>query len=381
MTRGGIPPVAYVLTALLAGSVLLLLFAREGGRAFPSIASSKPSGLRALAEILGNAGYDVVLEGASRPKLEPDDLAVTVQLSTQASPLDAPEGSPEERVQTIVKEHEWSGGAHLRLQIPGDFDERSRLAQNSRSPVRNPYGPKGSPPLHVQDLPETPFGIEASAVEDRVPLWVLPDLVARRTWAYVDTSSGARSVTLPYGLALTNRFIDRADHARIAAAIVAALAPEGGRVVFLEASFGNVREPSLLADLGPWAVAAQWQFLLLFVVVAYSLGKRFGLPDPGRVTERGARELVDAYATLMQRAKRRDLALRILADRAEARARSVLRLPVGASLSYGGRCPVSLLEALTIAREDRDWTTAEATSVAARLQQAVEDVERGRDRG
>lgn len=379
MTRGGIPPVAYVLTALLAGSVLLLLFAREGGRASPTIASSKPSGLRALAEILGDAGYEVVLDGASRPKLEPEDLAVTVKLGF-ASMFASAEDSPAERVRRVVAEHEQAGGAHLRLMIPVDFDASSRLATPTRSPVRNPYGPKDAKPLYVQDLPETPSNIDTSVVEDWVPLWVLPDQSARRTWAYVDTASGARSVTLPYGMALTNRFIDRADHARIAAAIVGALASKGGRVVFLEASFGNVREPSLLADLGPWAVAAQWQSLLLFLVVAYSLGKRFGLPDPGRITERGARELVDAYGTLMMRAKRRDLALSILADRAEAQARAVLRLPVGAPLNHGGRCPVNLLEAITIAREDRDWTTVEATAVAARLQRALAELGRGSDR-
>jgi hypothetical protein len=375
LNRTGLPAAAYALTALLAASVVLLLFGREGSRTNPTIESSRPSGLRAAAEVLRAAGYRVVQDTSSRPRLSGNDLVVVVEIDDWQA-LDRPPDSPERRAFGMAMRHVEAGGAGIRLTLPGDFDAASRRMSDEIVEARNPYR-QNDPPIRVlRGLPDLPFEPSGRA---RVSLLRAGTGPLAEDWAFISPDAGPRAVRIAEAMSLTNRYIDRAGHAIGLLKIVNAIAHEGGRVVFAEATFGNVREPSLAAELGPWMVALQWQFGLLFLVVAYSLGKRFGLPQAGRVREQGAMESVDAFATLMMRARRPGLALHLLADRAEARARAALRLPREAPLTYMGIAPAALLEALAIAREGEvRWTVREAASHAARIQAIVEEIERSR---
>jgi hypothetical protein len=150
---------------------------------------------------------------------------------------------------------------------------------------------------------------------------------------------------------VTNRFIDRADDARAALAMVAMVAPPGAHLIFTEAAFGHVVPPSLMETIGPWAYAGWQQLLFLGVVVVYTLGKRFGIPDEVRPPQRGSRELLDAISDTYMRGRHTQAAMQSALDRTEVQLRSALRVPRGASFTdLARRLPDDLAEALRALR-------------------------------
>ena len=96
--------------------------------------------------------------------------------------------------------------------------------------------------------------------------------------------------------------------------------------MFTEASFGHIYDRGLLESIGPWANAAWQQLLILGIVIAFTLGKRFGLPEETKRTQRGSRELLDAIADTYQRAGTTQTALLNAYRDADSDLRTVLKL-------------------------------------------------------
>jgi hypothetical protein len=86
-----------------------------------------------------------------------------------------------------------------------------------------------------------------------------------------------------------------------------------------------------MASIGTWASAAWWQMIILFILICYALGKRFGLPEIGRQGQRGGRELVDAYSDVVSRANKPQIALKKIVRETDREIRK--RFSISADLS------------------------------------------------
>ncbi|HTQ10920.1 MAG TPA: hypothetical protein VMI31_12665, partial [Fimbriimonadaceae bacterium] len=132
-------------------------------------------------------------------------------------------------------------------------------------------------------------------------------------------------LTVADGYIASNRFIDQAQNASLLMRMVSTIAPKGSRIVFTEATYSDT-EPGLMELLGPGAVGAWYQGIFLFIVIVYSLGKRFGLPDETRPAQTGQRELVEAIADAYRRAGATRIACRSAYDRADLQVRRALKI-------------------------------------------------------
>jgi hypothetical protein len=115
--------------------------------------------------------------------------------------------------------------------------------------------------------------------------------------------------------------------------VVRTVAPSGGTLVFDESMIGNAEAPTVANTLGKWAVAARWQAGILFVVLIYTLSRRFGLPVTERRSVRGSRELFDAISDVFRRTGNTGLALDNLLVECDQRIRRVLSAPNSAKRS------------------------------------------------
>ncbi|MFQ3678764.1 MAG: hypothetical protein SNJ74_12590, partial [Fimbriimonadaceae bacterium] len=169
------------------------------------------------------------------------------------------------------------------------------------------------------------------------------------------------------GTAATNRFIDQFDNAAFLLSVVADAAGPKRKVAIVDVLAGVSSEPSALGFIGPWAEAMGWQVVVLFVVVAWTWGSRFGLPVAWRGREVGTRELVDALADTMQRSGVASAALAAVVEDADHIVRRRAKLPMDAPVSARNRAiPPSLGQALV----EAEAAASEPISSAVALQLA-----------
>jgi hypothetical protein len=166
---------------------------------------------------------------------------------------------------------------------------------------------------------------------DSTPIWF--DKESNEPLAVYYRINDRESVYIEDAVAATNRYIARNDNAALFAGLVRSLAKPGGKVVFIEASVGNIVQQSLLDIVGGWAISAWWQILLLGAVVIYTMGKRFGIADVTAYRQRGTRELVDAVADVYKRSGATHAALEAVYKDCDRRVRQALKLGRDASRS------------------------------------------------
>jgi len=300
----------WALLGLLVLSGGLLYLGQREGVPQPSADSYNPSGSRALAELLRQSGFRVRVERSSKPTFEKSDLAVAFKIGADEYLPAGVSGSQETPLRGRIRSHLEAGGRVLILHLPYRFDTASKHAFENQHQVF----------LHSNESEAQDFVVSAGEsltesiaydplVEDEPGLGIAFDeasLEFARLSSYQEGTVG--SVYDATGF--TNRFLDREDNAAFALWIVSMLNPGKDRVVILEAMHSAPIDPGLLSMLGPWAVGGWWQCVLLFLVIAYSLGRRFGLPEVDRREQRGGRELVDAYADVLGRARMARIALK-----------------------------------------------------------------------
>jgi hypothetical protein len=174
------------------------------------------------------------------------------------------------------------------------------------------------------------------------------------------------------GIGCTNRFLDAEQNAAFFLKLARMFAPEHGRIVIAEALGGQAVEPGLLATIGTWASVAWWQLILVFIVLVFTFGRRFGLPEVERYHQRGGRELVDAYADVLSRSKKPQIALKKVVDEVDKDVRK--RFSISADLSPARRnevLPPSLGLALS-----RAGVAAESSLTDSAAVQLLKDLER-----
>jgi len=341
--RTGLPLIAWILTGLLGLSAALLSMGQQDSETNPDSSSYSPSGLSAFRQVLMDAGYQVVINRQERPKLQPNDVAIAFERKTKPKDqsIALTEVKSEEKMfQSYFQNLIEVGHKGILFKIDKDYYTASKQAT-------------AGPPAVVKDaIKGTEYHVSQSSDLDQLNynsddgnLTLLTTPTS--AFARIQQKKNGQLIVVRDGIGVTNRFIDKADNARCFVSLVAAMAPPRSRIVLLEASFGNVRKPSLMEAIGPWANAAWQQLLFLGLVIAYTLSRRFGIGEETRPVQRGSRELVDALGDTLGRARANQATLAALAKTADNDIRLALKLPRDATRAERDRhLPATLQSAL-----------------------------------
>jgi hypothetical protein len=355
-----------VLLGLLLLSAVALTFARREAGAFPSATSYGPSGLRAFVELLHRNDISTRVEVRQNPRLGPSDLAVAFFLEPRIPGETGAEG--EEAIRRALREHVSAGGTALSAVVAPNFRAATMMVTD------NPHTVTRGPESRLVTAGYVSISTPPFVSVGQAPVWFEGGATH---FAVAYPQGQGVGIHIRDGILATNRFIGQHENAAVLLDLVRSLKQEGGAVVFLEAAFGGGSAPGLLETIGAWAPVMWMQVLFLFAVIAYTLGKRFGLAEQDRPPQRGARELVDAVAMLYQRARATDLALSKLIRDTERDLRAHLKLPAEAPESMLLMAlPESLRTALAEARaavEDEVRTPPrEALRLGGRIQREAD---------
>lgn len=318
---------AWLLAGFLLITAALLFSAREEHLAYPSATNVRASGYAAFAELLRRDGYHVTIDRSISPRIDRDSLAISTFFGRSTySELEegmfsgpAPPAEPEPYLESLA-EHVRAGGSVLSIQHRKYFDRASKVSKEPNS-IRSAKAEERTYEINARYTTE--MGEVAGFEETDYWGWYM------RGYPFVKylASGDGVMVSVADGLPATNRFLDQNDNAEFMLDLVRRLAAPGSEVVFVEAGIGNFESPTVVRTLGDWAVAARWQTLLLFVVLLFTLGRRFGLPERDRLVHRGSRELFDAVADVFRRSRNTGLALDNVLGECDQRMRAVLRGP------------------------------------------------------
>ncbi|HVT14487.1 MAG TPA: DUF4350 domain-containing protein [Fimbriimonadaceae bacterium] len=319
--------VAWSLLGVLAVAAFMITLSRTAGRADPKIDSYRPSGLAAFADLLRANGYEVTSTTSAFPRLGKNDIAVACLAEGQArgDDLEINDDTPGAlgRLSQFIQD----GGKAVLLPIDVNFDDMS-----SRVEIRKGISEFLSPPISVA-IHTSETDLHTSLPSDLVSVGIVHDQYnPQADIASLTRYTDGTVLSFSDGYMATNRFIDRVQNADVLIGSLSTIAPKGSRLVFVESTFDNER-PGLLEILGPGAIGAWYQSLFLFVVIVFTLGKRFGLPEEVRPAQTGQRELVNAVADTYRRARSTRAACRATYDRADAEVRKSLKLSTDAAAS------------------------------------------------
>lgn len=328
LKRSGLPSIAWVLVGLLGVAALLLTLGQQDTETNPEVSSFSPSGISAFSELLKQNGVSVVVDQQPKPRLMPNDILVAFARKSPDEISLAANQNPEAEFRNYFWKQIQDGHSGILLNVDKDFSGGSKKVVEREPLLVNDSatGESFKVSTSLADQAEIDDPDELESMVD-VTLWTNSNLAFLKAYRFKQGTA----LVVKDGIGITNRFIDKNDNARAFTSLISILHKPGSRVVFAEASFGNVHERGLLETIGPWANAAWQQLLFLGVVVVFTLGRRFGLPEETRTVQRGSRELLDAVGDTFHRAKSTQIALETAWLRADIELRLVLKLPKDAS--------------------------------------------------
>ena len=345
MKKTGMPIIAWVLVGLLAIAAGLISLGHQDSEAQPQVSSFSPSGVSAFAELLRKSGIQVEVRSESKPKVEPNDVLVAFKMVGSDSDVEPDSGTQEDRFNKNFWTAIEKGAVGIELPLKEDYLNASRVTTKTPYVTVTDHSTGSSYKVTDSGVTDSNAFDEADDKESTVHLSLWQDKGGPFLKAY---RYGKGTLLVPRdGIGITNRFIDKFDNARAFSSLFSILAGKGKRVIFAEASFGNVHDPGLLEMIGAWANAAWQQLIFLGIVVALTLGKRFGYPDEIRSSQRSSRELLDAVADTYQRAHSTKAVLETAYLSADTDLRLVLKLAKDAPRTERDRnLPVPLQNAL-----------------------------------
>lgn len=307
-----IPRLVWVGLLFLGISTALMMLSKSSQVVNPSAASYDPSGLRAFADLLRSEGYSVRLDRTPIPNFEKGDVAIAVFLDKTSSW--GGDAETPSNVARALGDHFNSGGSVILSTVPGDGLPGPKTFSTTVTSI-----------LGKPNREAVVTRTEGSGILDQwdecdvyIPSWKAGASTVAGLHLFED---GGTLHEVADATGATNRFIDRQDNAAFWLDIVRAVSEPTSTIVFVEAASGNADAKGLLGALGEWASLAWAQVLILLLVVGYTLGKPFGLPERGRTTQRGGRDLADALAAILGRSRRYDIAMQALQRQAVHRTR------------------------------------------------------------
>lgn len=342
----GFPRFIWVLLGLLAIGAGVLSLGKRDVKAEPSAFSLGPSGVSAFVDLLRKAGYEVRIDKRSHPVFDEREVGIAFRTLTPATDLHSTSQlanfkqlEKEQRFQRDLLTEVGKGARAFLFMVPNDFLDHSRdllgakpvsvdtsFVEHRTLQLRSLTQDSWMPPGTVEDVFSSESDEAPIADEATVRLW----WTSKNIVAHAHRIGKGSLVTAEASF-LTNRFIDQAEDADGALRLVRILAHPGDRIVIAEAGVGDPDDPGLIEAIGAWALGAWRQLIVLGVVVIYTLGKRFGIPDESRAPQRGSRDLVDGLTFTFQRGRQTRAAIATAKTRIDSDLRNALRLPRDAS--------------------------------------------------
>ena len=333
VSRFGIPVYAWGLLGLLVLATGLLLVGRSDQTANPSISNYGPSGLAAWAELLRRDGYRVRIEADPTPRFKRGDVVFAADLRWPAEEFNmgVVVQDPAAVTAKLVQEYVQQSGLAIITTIPHDFETATRAVSKPTELIRASSDETSQVNFQAVGTPDGPrfdwIPADATLVGRSYQTWLMPDV--EQPYDSVVKVGGGKCLLIYDGMAMTNRFLDANDNADVLLNLIRSQVPKGSTIVFVEAFIGNIHDEGFIESLGPWAVAARTQALLLALVIIVTLGARFGSPQSDRIKARGSRELVDAVSDVFRRSRKDGFALELLYDDAMERIRIAMKRPIG----------------------------------------------------
>ncbi len=321
--------VSLALVGMIILSVFLLTLGRIDKESHPSASSFGPSGTSALAHLLRNQGYQVRTDNRVRPILRPDETAILIY-------LDKANGEETEALNNHIEGFLKAGGSALLAVLITKFEDGKPNVE-----------PTGIGRVLGDELTISQSNVAVEAIpawkgQSKEGWYSETEMPITSNW----THGTGVSVVASDALFLTNRYLDEHDNARFALSLIDSVAP-AKKVVFLPAAYGAGVDDGVLAAIAPVARFIWLQVLLLALVVAITVGKRFGLPVLDSSLQTGQRQLVDAISFLMRRSDAKPFVAATLLKSADRRIRKILKLPADAPAEQRDReLPEGLLKAL-----------------------------------
>lgn len=371
----GLPQFVFVLLGLLGLAMLLLSVGKSDDQAKPAADSYEPSGLRAFAELIKRQGYEPIVDRSSHPAIRPGDVVITFRAPEALTVGDQePESDPEAKVYSRVRDSVKRGATLIETSLPKDFNSASKSLVGAKPTVVKSVATG-------EQLNVIGFTGDSRAVVEGTTLW-RTTTGQQDPVVTVSSIESGKIVELSNGIALTNRFIDKADNARLAMSAIQLVSKNGGRVIFAEAAWSGAVDKGFFAAMGNWALMGYYQALLILLLVLAIAGKRFGFPDETRVKSSGARSLTDAVSFVMRRGKHAKLALQAAEERLNRDVRLALRLPVDASEQEVDRLiPEDLklsLKSIRVALNEKSLNSERAVQLVISAQDQLGEFARSR---
>ncbi|MEQ1823200.1 MAG: DUF4350 domain-containing protein [Fimbriimonadaceae bacterium] len=320
---------ATALIGILFLAGVLLTLGRIDETSKPSANSYGPSGTSALASLLKKRGYSVRIDNRVNPVLDQDETAVLLY-------LDKIDSDGTERLNASIARHLKSGGTALLGVLITKFEAGTPNVETVQ--VYRESGEEltiSQSNVAVEAIPNWKGESEDGWYSDA-------DVPITTNW----THGPGASVVASDALFMTNRHLDEQDNARFAVNLIDSVAASK-KVVFLAAAYGDGVDEGLIGAIAPAARYLWLQILFLVLVVAVTLGRRFGLPVLDKSTQTGQRQLVDAISYLMRRSDGKPFVATTLLKSADRRIRKVLKMPGDAPVEHRNReLPESLQKAL-----------------------------------
>ncbi len=344
----------------------------------PVTSNPGPSGTEGLAQLLRQSGFPVRIERSARYKARRGEVVVAIA-PTYSNPMaeffqaveegqgtNDPDPEPSRLLQTLARAA--NGGATVvYAEVPESLDDAydsvSTANVESKFPQEREF--KVSMSKDADDPDE-------SWVANSQPYdWFNHDRVG--WWVQVRIMGKGRAVIVADGLSATNRYLDASDNADYWVTMLATLGGRENGVLFVDALGGDESTPSLLASLGPWAVAAQWHALFVFVLGVWWLGQRFGSLLPSVVRDVTSRATTEALATVLAAGRQYGTAARIIANNRLIAIRRAQGLPPSTTPQHVlATAPTSVAEPLAqaLALPDRAKAAA-ALSLVKQFDEAI----------
>lgn len=260
--------------ALLGLAYALVALSGVDGDVRPAPDEPGLGGLSNFAKALQGMGYRVTVDPSTRPRLDSSDVVIAPVLSNQKIPETALQHVREGGRGFIIGVHPWLQPIKGVQSVKNSLGRRASVDATEAAPA-DPQEPKGS-------------------------------LATASNWSGISSLQQigkGRLARLDAGALATNRFLSRRENARVVLASLGTVSQKGDRLVFIAEGYGEASAPGPIEAIGPWAVGALWQSLVLLAAFGLSRGIRFGLPAPDRTQRRGSRELLEAVATFYRRGR------------------------------------------------------------------------------
>jgi hypothetical protein len=309
--------------------------------------STDPGGTAAYYRLLRDLGYDVSRSGRRFGRTTNRD-ALLIVLFPSATPQDLTEGPRPDASPELLRELVALAGDGRRMLLFGlEHLRPDALAVLGLSLVVGRHDDPLQPVVReLGDLPPIdPTSVARLRAEDAawIPLLASGDngYVVARPYA------SGRIVACVSSSPFTNAHIAEAGHGEWALRLVEVAGGGTRRVAFDEYMHGYDEDSSLWSRIGPPGQLALAQLLLAFLVVVFSVGRRFGYALVPRGPRPPVGEYVNAMALLYERAQAPGLALRTVHKWALRTVGQTARVPPSrAKEELQSRMPGSLRRAL-----------------------------------